>query len=126
MADMADGQAYAYRHPGSGIPPGPGQMPTVIPGPKSDQANSVFWGGMMVWLPWRHFLHYGDARVLQRYYPNMVAYLLYLNASAPDYLVQWGLADWNSPLPECEGWGYPSSISINTPGLYLLSKAPQR
>lgn len=30
--DMADGQAYAYVHPGNGIPPGPGQMPTVIPG----------------------------------------------------------------------------------------------
>lgn len=30
--DMADGQAYAYKHPGNGIPPGPGQMPTVIPG----------------------------------------------------------------------------------------------
>ncbi len=42
--------------------------------PKSDNANSVFWGGAMIWLPWRHFLHYGDYRVLKQFYPNMVAY----------------------------------------------------
>jgi len=122
LADMADGQLDAYRHPGTGIPSGPGQMPTVIPGPKSDQANSVFWGGMMVWLPWRHFLHYGDERVLRTYYPNMVAYVQYLNASARGYLVEWGLGDWNSPEPSCSGWGFPPT-PINTPGLYLMSKA---
>jgi hypothetical protein len=31
-----------------------------------------------VWLPWRHFLHYGDARVLKGAYANMVAYVDYL------------------------------------------------
>ena len=123
IADMVDGQAYSYAHPGSGIPAGGGQMPTVIPGPKSDQANSVFWGGMLVWLPWRHFLHYGDARVLATTYDKMAAYLAYLNASAPAHLVTWGLADWNSPLPECSAWGFSNAtLVINTPGLYRLSK----
>jgi alpha-L-rhamnosidase len=98
LTDMVDGQAYAYMHPGSGIPAGAGQMPTVIPGPKSDNANSVFWGGMLVWLPWRHFLHYGDARVLSATYDSMAAYVRYLNASAPGNIVAWGLADWNSPV----------------------------
>ena len=122
--DMADGQADAYLHPGSGIPPGPGQMPTVIPGPKSDQANGVFWGGMMVWLPWRHYLHFGDERVLTRFYDNMAAYVAYLNASAPGHLVDWGLADWNSPLPVCSGWGFANATKvINTPGLYRLAKS---
>jgi alpha-L-rhamnosidase len=123
--DMADGQAFSYARPGSGIPPGPGQMPTVIPGPKSDQANGVWWGGMMVWLPWRHFLHFGDARVLRRFYPNMAAYIAYLNASAtPRGLVDWGLADWNSPLPECSGWGFANAtMVVNTPGLYALARA---
>jgi alpha-L-rhamnosidase len=123
LADMADGQQDAYLHPGNGIPPGPGQMPTVIPGPKSDNANSVFWGGMIVWLPWRHYLHYGDIRVLQNYYSNMVAYVEYLNVSASNYTVDWGLSDWNSPLPECSGWGYHAAPIINSPGLYLLSNA---
>ena len=122
MADMADGQAYAVGHPGRGIPPGAGQMPTVIPGPKSDQANSVWWGGMMVWMPWMYFRHYGDERVLQRYYPHMVSYLQYLNASAPNHLVAWGLGDWNSPLPSCEGWGYGPE-PINTPGLHRMATA---
>jgi hypothetical protein len=122
MEDMVDGQAYSALHPGTGIPPGVGQMPTVIPGPKSDQANSVFWGGMVVWLPWRHYLHYGDERVLRRMYAPMVGYLEYLNASAPTGLVTWGLADWNSPLPQCSAWGYGNATAlINTPGLYLLS-----
>ena len=124
VADMLDGQAYAYSHPGSGIPAGGGQMPTVIPGPKSDNANSVFWGGMLVWLPWRHFLHYGDARVLTATYDAMSAYLAYLNASTtPSHLIDWGLADWNSPLPECSAWGFSNAtLVINTPGLYRLSK----
>ena len=122
LTDMADGQEYSYTHPGSGIPAGGGQMPTVIPGPKSDNANSVFWGGMLVWLPWRHFLHYGDVRVLTKYYDNLVAYVDYLSVSAPTHIVDWGLADWNSPLPECSGWGFHATPIINTPGLYLLSK----
>ncbi len=123
--DMADGQADAYKRPGRGIPPGPGQMPTVIPGPKSDGANSVFWGGMMVWLPWRHALHYGDARILTRFYANMAAYAQYLNASAgADGLLDWGLADWNSPLPMCSGWGWANATkAINTPGLYRVARS---
>jgi alpha-L-rhamnosidase len=76
-----------------------------------------------VWLPWRHFLHYGDVRILARFYANMVAYVDYLDAAAPTHLVQWGLADWNSPLPQCEGWGYDAAPVINTPGLYVLSRA---
>ncbi len=123
MDDMVDGQAYSVAHPGTGIPAGPGQMPTVIPGPKSDQANSVFWGGMVVWLPWRHFLHYGDVRVLQRMYAPMMAYARYLNASASGGELKWGLADWNSPLPQCSGWGDENATSaINTPGLYLVAR----
>lgn len=122
LTDMADGQAYAKLHPGSGIPSGVGQMPTVIPGPKSDNANSVFWGGMLVWLPWRHFLHYGDLRVLTKYYENLVAYVDYLSASAPSHIVTWGLADWNSPLPFCSGWGFNATPVINTPGLFLLAR----
>jgi len=35
----------------------------------------------MVWLPWRHFLHYGDVRILQRYYSNMIAYVQCKNTS---------------------------------------------
>ena len=123
LTDMQDGQAFAYSHPGTGIPAGGGQMPTVIPGPKSDQANSVWWGGAVVWLPWRHFLHYGDVRVLTKSYASMVAYVDYLDASAPTHLVAWGLGDWNSPLPECEGWGFDAAPIINTPGLYVLARA---
>ena len=123
LGDMADGQAYALAHPGEGIPPGAGQMPTVIPGPKSDGANSVWWGGMVVWLPWRHFLHYGDARVLRAFYGNARAYVQYLNVSSPNTTVAWGLADWNSPLGQCSGWGFRgANQAINTPGLYLLSR----
>ena len=124
MVDMADGQTFSVTHPGTGIPPGPGQMPTVIPGPKSDGANSVWWGGMMTWMPWMFYRHYGDDRVLQRFYPNMVAYLDYLVNSTTNQLVNWGLADWNSPLPQCEGWGYrPAAAAINTPGLHRLATA---
>jgi len=123
ITDFLDGQAYARTHPGTGIPAGAGQMPTVVPGPKSDNANSVFWGGALVWLPWRHFLHYGDARVLERAYDGMAAYVDYLDATAPDHLVRWGLADWNSPLPQCSGWGFDAAPVINTPGLYALSRA---
>ena len=123
LGDMADGQAYAQVHPGQGIPPGAGQMPTVIPGPKSDGANSVWWGGMVAWLPWRHFLHYGDSRILRAFYGNARAYVEYLNASSPNATVAWGLADWNSPLGQCSGWGFRgANQAINTPGLYLLAR----
>jgi alpha-L-rhamnosidase len=38
-------------------------------------------------------------------------------------LLTWGLADWNSPLPQCSGWGFDAAPVINTPGLYVLARA---
>ena len=51
----------------------------------------------------RHFLHFGDDRMLTQFYENGAAYVKYLNTSTQKRLVDWGLADWNSPLPECSG-----------------------
>jgi alpha-L-rhamnosidase len=62
--------------------------------------------------------------VLTRFYSNMAGYVAYLNASASASLLQWGLADWNSPLPQCSGWGFRNATAaINTPGLYRMAKS---
>ncbi len=61
------------------------------------------WGGAMVIVPYAFYKHYGDKALLERYYPNMLRYLDYLESHSEKGLVVreekggWCLGDWCSP-----------------------------
>ncbi len=61
------------------------------------------WGGAMVIVPYAFYKHYGDISVLEKYYPNMLMYLDYLESKSDNGLVMreelggWCLGDWCSP-----------------------------
>jgi alpha-L-rhamnosidase len=71
-----------------------GAVPFVIPDVLSrgqkEGTGSSGWGDVAVIVPWTMYLTYGDARLLERQYPSMRAWVEYERASAgPDLL-------WNS------------------------------
>ena len=61
------------------------------------------WGGAMVIVPYAFYKHYGDVSVLEKYYPNMVEYLNYMEEHSEngivvrEELLGWCLGDWCSP-----------------------------
>ncbi len=69
------------------------------------------WGGAAVFVPYNFYDFYGDREVLEKYYPNMLLYLDYMEAHTENGLVTseekggWCLGDWCAPhnknlLPE--------------------------
>ncbi len=61
------------------------------------------WGCAIVEVPWQLYRHYGDEKILEKYYPNMRRYIDYLEAHAEFGLVTsdqpgaWCLGDWCGP-----------------------------
>ncbi len=61
------------------------------------------WGGAVVIVPYTFYKHYGDKAVLEKYYPNMLMYLDYLQSHSDNGIVMreelggWCLGDWCSP-----------------------------
>ena len=127
------------------------QLPTglvgsVIPviGQSFDDWNSPWWSGMIVWLPWQHYLYYGDRRMLEDAYEPMRKYVDYLDHIAPlgagtrrlDYpdphyfldanaakermLVWTGAGDWENP------YGAPPGTLMNMTGWYHFADIVSR
>lgn len=61
------------------------------------------WGGAIIIVPYTFYKHYGDKSVLEKYYPNMLMYLDYLQSHSDNGIVMreelggWCLGDWCSP-----------------------------
>jgi alpha-L-rhamnosidase len=61
------------------------------------------WGSAIVEVPYQLYRHYGDARILEKYYGNMRRYIDYLEAHSEFSLVtsdekgNWCLGDWCEP-----------------------------
>lgn len=69
------------------------------------------WGGAIVFVPYNFYEFYGDKGILEKYYPNMLIYLDYMESHSENSLVVrgekggWCLGDWCAPgnknrLPE--------------------------
>ncbi len=79
--------------------------------------DDVNWGSAIIQTPWQLYQNYGDTAVLSEYYPNMVAYMNYLQTRVTGSLVSYGssgLGDWGetsvtsttTPIDLVENWGY--------------------
>ncbi|HTK49550.1 MAG TPA: alpha-L-rhamnosidase C-terminal domain-containing protein, partial [Gemmatimonadaceae bacterium] len=83
-----------------------GSLPDVIPDVLSRggtaSTSSAGWGDAAVIVPWTMYLAYGDARLLERQYPSMRAYVEYQRRTAGDSLL------WNT------GWHYGDWLAFAT------------
>jgi alpha-L-rhamnosidase len=53
-----------------------------------------WWGGAIVFTPWKLYLNFGDRRAIEQGYPAMKAYVDYMTTTAKGNVVSWGLGDW--------------------------------
>ncbi len=75
-----------------------GYVPPVAPGRfDGPTINGPWWGGMIVYLPWKIYQYYGDKKILSESFEAMKKYTGYLNTIDSSYVVKWGLGDWLEP-----------------------------
>jgi alpha-L-rhamnosidase len=75
-----------------------GYVPPVVPGRfDGPTINGPWWGGMIVYLPWKIYQHFGDKKILEESFVAMKKYTGYLNSIDSSYVVKWGLGDWLEP-----------------------------
>jgi alpha-L-rhamnosidase len=90
-----------------------GYVPAIVPSRfAGDWINGPWWGGMIIYNPWQLYQFYGDKDVLIRSYPAMKRYLAYLDSIAKNYIVEWGLGDWQDALAQKEGYGPPKLTTV--------------
>ncbi len=82
-----------------------GDMPHTAPNPYM-AGGGPFWCGFIINASWQTYLNYGDMRLMERYYPNMLKWLGYAESNMPEGLLQeweevdyrwWYLGDWATP-----------------------------
>ena len=75
-----------------------GYVPPVAPGRfDGPTINGPWWGGMIVYLPWKIYTHFGDKKILEESFAAMKKYTGYLSSIDSSYVVKWGLGDWLEP-----------------------------
>ncbi|KFF03528.1 glycoside hydrolase family 78 protein [Flavobacterium reichenbachii] len=108
-----------------------GLIPTIVPEYVvfgGDFTDSPEWGVTGVILPWMYYEYYGDASLLEKYYPIMKKYVDYLGTKAKDNIVSHGLGDWYDYGTHVAGYSKNSPIALSATshyyyGAYLVAKA---
>lgn len=75
-----------------------GYVPPVAPGRfDGPTINCPWWGGMIVYLPWKIWQYFGDRKILEESYGAMKRYTGYLESIDSSRIISWGLGDWLEP-----------------------------
>ncbi len=82
-----------------------GGMPHTAPNPYK-AGGGPYWCGFIITASWRTYMNYGDAAILEKYYPVMQKWLGYVDNYSADGLLKgwpdteyrtWYLGDWATP-----------------------------
>jgi alpha-L-rhamnosidase len=110
-------------HPDGYVPP---VTPSRFDGPT---INCPWWGGMIVYLPWKIYQYYGDRKILEESFDAMKKYTGYLGSIDSSGIVSWGLGDWlepgsvrpvMTPVPFTSTAGYYNTAMITAKTAELL------
>ena len=108
-----------------------GLIPTIAPEYVvfgGDFTDSPEWGVTAIILPWMYYEQYGDASLLEKYYPVMKRYVDYLGTKSTNHIVSHGLGDWYDYGTHPAGYSKNSPIALSATshyyyGAHLLAKA---
>lgn len=94
-----------------------GDMPHTAPNPYS-AGGGPYWCGFIITASWQTYVNYGDARLLERYYPQMQKWLGFVEQHKKEGLLKqwaftdyrnWYLGDWATP----EGIDMTDTLSVD-------------
>jgi alpha-L-rhamnosidase len=99
-----------------------GLIPTIVPEYVvfgGDFTDSPEWGVTGVILPWMYYEQYGDASLIEKYYPVMKRYVDYLGTKATNHIVSHGLGDWYDYGTHAAGYSKNSPIALSATSHYF-------
>lgn len=99
-----------------------GLIPTIVPEYVvfgGDFTDSPEWGVTGVILPWMYYEYYGDASLIEKYYPIMKKYVDYLGTKATNHIVSHGLGDWYDYGTHAAGYSKNSPIALSATSHYF-------
>lgn len=108
-----------------------GLIPSIVPEYiifGGDFTDSPEWGLTGVILPWMYYEYYGDASLIEKYYPVMKNYVDYLESKSKNHIVSHGLGDWYDYGTHPAGYSKNSPIALSATshfyyGASLVAKA---
>lgn len=107
-----------------------GSVAPMIWGGQENCWNDPWWGGMIIYLPYKHYLYYGNKEMLETAYEPMANYLKWLagKVDPKDGLLHWaGASDWIEV--GIDGWGPPKRTPthlVSTCALYHYTDVMSR
>ena len=99
-----------------------GLIPNIVPEYVifgGDFTDSPEWGVTGVILPWMYYEQYGDASLIEKYYPVMKKYVDYLGTKATNHIVSHGLGDWYDYGAHPAGYSKNSPIALSATSHYF-------
>lgn len=99
-----------------------GLIPNIVPEYVvfgGDFTDSPEWGVTGVILPWMYYEYYGDASLIEKYYPVMKKYVDYLGTKATNHIVSHGLGDWYDYGTHAAGYSKNSPIALSATSHYF-------
>ncbi len=99
-----------------------GMIPTIAPEYVvfgGDFTDSPEWGVTGIILPWMYYEQYGDASLIEKYYPVMKRYVDYLGTKATNHIVSHGLGDWYDYGTHAAGYSKNSPIALSATSHYF-------
>lgn len=77
-----------------------GQLPGVIPSADwgFNFGSGPAWDSALFVIPWNVYKFTGDKSLIETMWQNMLTYMDYMSRQADDYICEYGLADWCSPI----------------------------
>lgn len=111
MRDMADAQRE------DGLVPSIAPEYVIFGG---DFTDSPEWGVAVAVLPWMYHDFYGDASLLEQYYPVMKKYVDYLTSKSAAHIVSHGLGDWYDYGEHAAGYSRNSPIPLSATAHYYF------
>ncbi|WP_163407958.1 glycoside hydrolase family 78 protein [Flavobacterium ajazii] len=99
-----------------------GLIPSIVPEYVvfgGDFTDSPEWGVTGIILPWMYYEYYGDASLIEKYYPVMKKYVDYLGTKATNHIVSHGLGDWYDYGTHPAGYSKNSPIALSATSHYF-------
>ncbi|WP_428232430.1 glycoside hydrolase family 78 protein [Flavobacterium sp.] len=99
-----------------------GLIPSIVPEYVvfgGDFTDSPEWGVTGVILPWMYYQYYGDASLIEKYYPVMKKYVDYLGTKATNHIVSHGLGDWYDYGTHAAGYSKNSPVALSATSHYF-------
>ncbi len=90
-----------------------GQLPGIVPtgGWGYNWGSGPAWDCAIVMIPWYIYLYRGDRSILLEMYEYMKKYVDFMSSMSDEYIVDFGLGDWNPPKGGPTGHKCPSKVT---------------